>query len=347
MTTDLAEIKANTALTIQGFLGGDKVKTYLEGVMKERAPQFIASLVSLSNLTPGLAQCEPRSLMMCGLKAASLNLPLDNNLGFAYAIPYKNREKGITEAQFQMGYRAFIQLGMRTGLYKSMNVIDIRDGELVLWDALTEDLKLKIIDNEIDREKTPIHGYAAMFELRNGFRKVIYKKRDALLAHGVRFSKAYKSGPWQSDVDAMCKKTLIKELLSKWGPLSTEIMEGIKYDQSVIRETESGATVPDYTDNQDEVVPKQVTYDIPEGMKEDIDNLADILGINEAEKAMELGLAKGDIKKVEAYREKLKAMLSKKEQSGQAEHEQTDNIPKDDLLGLTDTQAAKKIKGAK
>ena len=283
-------------LTVQAFLNLPKVKGYLENLLRERTGQFIASLVSLANLDSKLAKCAPRSIMMCGLKAASLNLPLDNSLGFAYAIPYGDI------AQFQIGYRGFIQLAMRTGIYRSINVIDIREGELKTWDALTETLTLQMLNNEEVRQKTTVAGYAAMFELNNGFRKVIYRRKDDLIAHGKRFSKTFSKGPWQSDTDQMCKKTLVKELLSKWGPLSTEVMEGIKADQAVIQETEAGE-VYEYLDNGSELKPSAYNID-PETLAE-LNSCFDILGYNQAARDMKLAACNGDTEKLANLRAEL------------------------------------------
>ena len=238
-----------TGTTVAGYLNQDTVRKYLENMLHERTGQFVTSLVSLSNLTPGLAKADPKTLMFCGLKAASLNLPLDNNLQFAFAIPYNNKKAGTVEAQFQAGYRAYIQLAQRTGQYSKINVIDVRAGELESWDPFTEELKLVMIDDETKRDKQPVIGYAGMFELVNGFRKVTYWSRSKVDKHARRFSKTFNNGPWQSDFDAMAKKTVLKELLSKWGPLSTEMQEAIKYDQAVIRKDEStGEETPDYVD---------------------------------------------------------------------------------------------------
>lgn len=238
MSTEIQKASA-----VGGFLNHEKIKKHLESMLKERTGQFITSLVSLANLTPGLAKCEPQSIMFCGLKAASMNLPLDNNLGFAYAVPYG------TSAQFQIGYKGLVQLAQRTGQYKSINVIVVKQGELELWDVFTEKLKLILIENDEKRDKQPAVGYAAMFELQNGFRKVSYWTRAKVEAHGKRFSKTYNNGPWKTDFDAMAKKTVLKDLLSKWGPLSTEMQEAIKYDQAVIRkDEETGEDVPEYVD---------------------------------------------------------------------------------------------------
>jgi len=312
------EIKNESLLTVQGFLNVPKVKGYLDNVLKERAGQFITSLVSLVNLETKLQKCKPKSIMMCGLKATSLNLPLDNNLGFAYVVPYGH------EAQFQIGYKGFIQLAMRTGQYRSINVIDIREGELTIWDALTETLTLHNIDDEKTREKAPIIGYAAMYELKNGFRKVIYRKKESLLAHGKRFSKAFTSGPWQSDTDAMCRKTLLKELLSKWGPLSTDIMEGIKADQAIIRDNETtGEQFYDYADAdvESEIVP--ITYDIPEKDLAFIEDCFNTLEVNQAERAMKLAGCKGKPEEVTKLIAELKEKIvhKKAEEKGETKTE--------------------------
>lgn len=250
MSNSTALEKRNNALTISQYLNSDSVKKHVEGILKERAPQLMTSLISLANLTPGLAKCEPKTLLYCGMKAASLNLPLDNNLGFAYAVPYNNNKTRVTEAQFQAGYRAFIQLAQRSGQYKKINVLEIRQGELKTWDPFTEELELVLIEDIDKREKLAVIGYAGMFELLNGFKKVTYWPKDRILKHAKRFSKTFNKGPWQTDFDAMAKKTVIKELISKWGPMSIQLQETVKFDQSVIRENDDGAEIPDYIDAQ-------------------------------------------------------------------------------------------------
>jgi recombination protein RecT len=275
MSTALAT-KDNAIKTVAQYLNSENTKKYLEGVLKDRAGQFITSLVSLSTLTPGLAKCDPKTLMYCGLKAASMNLPLDNNLGFAYALPYKSKRQingewvEVTEAQFQAGYRTFVQLAQRTGQYKNINVLEIRQGELKKWDPFTEEIVLELIQDPELREKAVVIGYAGMFELVNGFRKVVYWTKEKVIKHAKRFSKTYNAkedrfasfnkykkewipSPWESDTDQMCKKTVLKDMISKWGPMSTEMAEAIKYDQSVIRKDDDGNEHPEYVDVSFEV----------------------------------------------------------------------------------------------
>ena len=243
MSTALAKANDSGVRTVAQYLNADNTKKYLESVLKERAGQFITSLVSLSNLTPGLMKCEPKTLMYCGLKAASLNLPLDNNLGFAYAVPYGSN------AQFQLGYKGYIQLAQRTGLYKRLNVMEIKAGELKKWDPLTEEIELELIPDIDKRETLTTTGYAGLFELVNGYRKVVYWSRPRVERHAKKFSKTFNNGPWKSEFDAMARKTVIKDLLSKWGPLTTEMAEAIKFDNSVIQKDETtGVEYPDYVD---------------------------------------------------------------------------------------------------
>ncbi len=248
MSTSLT--KKDTALTISQYLNNDSVKKHVEGILKERAPQLMTSLISLANLTPGLAKCDPKTLLYCGMKAASLNLPLDNNLGFAYAIAYRNNKTGTVEAQFQAGYRAYIQLAQRSGQYKKINVLDVRQGELKAWNPFTEELELVLIEDVDKREKLPIVGYAGIFELLNGFQKVTYWPKDRITKHAKRFSKTFNKGPCQTDFDAMARKTVIKELISRWGPMSIQLQDAVKFDQSVIREADDGTEIPDYIDAQ-------------------------------------------------------------------------------------------------
>jgi recombination protein RecT len=228
--------------TMAQYLNRDGVKKYLDSVLNERSGQLITSLVSMSKLVPKMSAVQPETLLNCGLKAASMNLPLDNNLGFAYAVPYGD------SATFQIGYKGLVQLAQRTGQYKLINVVDVRVGELEKWDMFTEELRLVPIEDAEKREKQPVVGYAAMFELLNGYSKKVYWTRARVEAHGKRFSKAFTSGPWKSDFDAMAKKTVLKDLLSKWGPLSTEMQQALKFDQAVIRKDADGEEIPEYVD---------------------------------------------------------------------------------------------------
>jgi len=151
-------------------------------------------------------------------------------------------------------YRGFVQLAMRTGQYKSMNVINIHEGELISWDPFTEEIELKMIQDQEARAKFPIIGYASVFILLNGFKKVSYWPEARVLAHAKRFSKAFNSGPWKTDYNAMARKTVLKDMLSHWGPASTEIAEAVKFDQSVVKRGDDGSEYPDYVDGTSEEI---------------------------------------------------------------------------------------------
>jgi recombination protein RecT len=277
-------VKNEEVLTMRAYLEQPNIKIYIRELLKEKAGAWETSMITLWQGDQRLQKCKKLSVVMCGLKAAALNLPLENNLGYAYAIPYGE------EATFQLGYKAFVQLAMRTGLFVKLNVIEVKEGELLSWEPLSELIEYKALDN---RESIATIGFCAYFKLTNGFEKVIFRKKEELLAHGKRFSKAYlkKDAPWQTDTDAMCRKTLLKELLSKWAPLSADVIAGIKADQAVIRPTETGE-VYEYPDaGHEEEAP---TYDIPAHALAELHSYFDTLGINEAERAMRLGACKGD-----------------------------------------------------
>lgn len=261
--------------TIGNYLNNGNIRKFLESMFKERTGSFITSLVSLQNLNKSLQGCEPNSLMMCGLKAASLSLPLDPNLGQAYPVPYNDRKRGIKEAQFQIGYKGYVQLAMRTGRYKKIVVTDIRDGEVVTIDPITETYEFNPILDEAERLKKRIIGYYAMFELLDGFRKEIYWTIEKVIAHAKRYSKTFSDGPWQTNQDEMCKKTLIRQLIPKWGPMSVELQEAVKSDMAVLRidETTGEELPPDYKDNpQNDVIEAEytVTSKAQEDLQQDV-----------------------------------------------------------------------------
>ena len=196
------------------------------------------------------------SLVYAGLKATALDLPLDPNLGFAYVIPFKNNKKGVTEAQFQIGYKGFIQLAIRSGQFLLINVTDIREGELKGEDILTGEMSFSRVP---DRESKPVVGYAAFFKLTNGFSKTMYMTVGEVKAHAGRYSQTYsskneyirKASKWDTDFDAMAKKTVLKLLLSKYAPLSVEMQNAIQNDQAVIDDQGEAQ----YLDNPEEQQP--------------------------------------------------------------------------------------------
>lgn len=229
---------------------------YIADVLGEKKNSFCSNLTSLVANNKNLQACEPVTLLYAGIKATALNLPLDSNLGFAYVIPYKNIREGKTEAQFQIGYKGIIQLAVRSGQFKTINVTEVREGELKEFDLLSGTMRFEANPN---RDTLPIIGYVAHFELVNGFKKSLYMTSSQIEAHAVKYSQTYSSrdarikasSKWTTEFDMMAKKTVLKLLLSRYAPLSVEMQQAVKYDQSVIRD-ESGT--PDYVDNEVEDV---------------------------------------------------------------------------------------------
>lgn len=221
--------KAQTPLqAFNGFMMNPNTQDYLKSVLKEKSASFMNNMVALVANNKALQPCKPASIMYVGLKATALGLPLDQNLGFAYAIPYKDNKAGETVAQFQMGYKGFIQLALRTGQFSTINATDIREGEISSINRLTGEITFADVP---DRAGRKIVGYAAFFRLTNGFRKTLYMSVEEITEHAKRYSQTFKSeysrksSKWTTDFDAMATKTVIKLLLSKYAPLSVEMQE--------------------------------------------------------------------------------------------------------------------------
>jgi recombination protein RecT len=231
---------------------------YLDNLLHERKGQFVSNLTALVANKTELQECEPYTLMFAALKATALNLPIEPALGMAHVIPYKNKKKGVTEAQFQLGYKGFQQLALRTGQYKIINTTEVRQGEIGKRNRLTGEIEFCFIENEAERLKAPIIGYVNYFRLLNGFESTFYMSREEAEAHALRYSQTYKSttsyikeqSKWTTDFDAMAMKTVIKLNISKNGVLSVELADAIKADQSVMREENKY----DYVDNEQEKI---------------------------------------------------------------------------------------------
>ncbi|PRR77662.1 recombination and repair protein RecT [Clostridium liquoris] len=209
--------------TVKGLLESPAIKKRFEEVLKQRAPQYMSSIVNLVNGDANLKKCDQMSVIASCMVAATLDLPVDKNLGYAWVVPYGNK------AQFQLGYKGYVQLALRTGQYKSINVIEIHEGELIEWNPLTEELRIDFEKKKSDA----IIGYAGYFELINGFRKSTYWTKEQITKHKNKFSKS--DFGWKKDFDAMAKKTVLRNMLSKWGILSIEMQNAYTADQETIK----------------------------------------------------------------------------------------------------------------
>lgn len=219
---------------LKALLKSDTIKHKFEEVLKDRSQGFTASVLSLVNNDSYLSQSEPMSIITGAMTAATLDLPLDKNLGYAYLVPFKDKNKGyIQVAQFVLGYKGYIQLAQRSGQYKALNVIEVYEGELKSWNKLTEEIEFDPEGKVSDK----VIGYVGYFKLVNGFEKTTYWTRDEIESHRIRNNKGKDakalSGVWRSDYDAMAKKTVLRNLLSKWGILSIQMQTAQITDESV------------------------------------------------------------------------------------------------------------------
>lgn len=245
--------------TVKGLIDNPSIKKRFEGVLKEKAPQYMSSIVNLVNSDTNLQKCEGMSVIASCMVAATMDLPVDKNLGYAWVVPYGNR------AQFQMGYKGYIQLALRTGQYKSINVVEIREGELVSWNPLTEEIEVDFNKRESDS----VIGYAGYFKLINGFEKTVFWTKEEVNNHANKFSKTVnsKNSVWKSNFDAMAKKTVLRNLLSKWGILSIEMQKAYTADENLINKDliddieNVQANVEDIQEENDGVVDVDYTVD--------------------------------------------------------------------------------------
>lgn len=246
--------KQNQRLGLTAYLTQDAVKNQINNVIGGKdGTKFIASVVSAVNNNSMLQECTNASILSAALLGQSLNLSPSPQLGQYYMVPFNDKEKGKV-AQFQLGYKGYIQLAIRSGQYKKLNVLAIKEGELVRFDPLNEEIEVRLIEDEEAREAAETVGYYAMFEYTNGFRKAIYWSKKKMEAHALKYSAGYRAKKgftfWEKDFDAMAFKTMLRQLISKWGIMSIEMASAYEADMAVINEDGS----KDYVDNQPDVI---------------------------------------------------------------------------------------------
>lgn len=242
-------------MPFSAFMTQDAVKNKINQMVGGKDGQrFITAIISAVNTNPELAACDKNSIVSAALLGESLKLSPSPQLGQYYMVPYNDTKRGCKVAQFQLGYKGYVQLAIRSGYYKKINVLAIKEGELVKFDPLEEEIEVNLIDDEQEREQAETIGYYAMFEYHNGFRKAIYWSREKMEAHANQYSKGYKARKgytfWEKDFDGMAYKTMLRQLISKWGIMSIELQNAIEKDAAVIGEDMQ----PEYIDNQPEVV---------------------------------------------------------------------------------------------
>lgn len=217
-----------------------------------RARRFIASISSAVATTPALQDCDAGTILSGALLGEALNLSPSPQLGQYYLVPFKDKNKGKV-ATFILGYKGYIQLAIRSGNYKKINVIEIKEGELEEFDLMSEEIKVNMIQDDELRENTPTAGYYAMFEYLNGFKKAIYWSKNKMLAHADKYAPAFNkkgyellqagkvkeedmwkySSHWYKNFDDMAKKTMLRQLISRWGIMSIEMREAFEKDETI------------------------------------------------------------------------------------------------------------------
>ena len=214
----------------------------------KRAAKFIAAISSAVATNSSLQQCDAGSILSGALLGEALNLSPSPQLGQYYLVPFKDK------AQFQLGYKGYIQLAIRSGQYKDIDVIEVRDGEYLGRDKITGKHQFEFIEDEVERDNKPIIGYMAYFEYLNGFYKNLYWSKEKMQKHALEYSQAYasdiKKGTnysfWSKDFNGMAFKTMLRQLISKWGIMSIDMQEALTKDMSVVKEDGTY----DYVDNQ-------------------------------------------------------------------------------------------------
>lgn len=264
--------------TFSMFIGQDAIKKQINNIVGgENGQRFITSIISAVSTNPTLSECSHPTILSAALLGESLRLSPSPQLGQYYMVPFKKKAKfdkggNLIEpetmvATFVLGYKGYIQLAIRSGYYRKINVISIKEGELVSYNPLDEELQVKLIEDDEVRENTPTIGYYAMFEYTNGFRKSIYWSKKKMLAHADKYSPAFDANSlaqleqgqvpekdmwkfssfWYKDFDGMAHKTLLRQLISKWGIMSIEMQKAFEADDAIICED----LTPDFVDNNE------------------------------------------------------------------------------------------------
>lgn len=257
VNNSLTKTAPKQRLGMAAYLNQDAVKGQINSILGgKRGVSFITSIVSAVQSTPALQECTQPSILQAALLGESLNLSPSASLGQFWIVPYNNRKKGVKEAQFQLGANGYKQLAMRTGQYRDIDFLEIHEGEYKGRDKHTGKQVFEFIEDDDEREALPVIGYMAYFELINGFRKSVYWTKSKMERHADQYSQAFSleayrrlqngeipsgemwkySSYWYSNFAGMAEKTLIKHLLSKWGILSTELIQAMDADMAVIND---------------------------------------------------------------------------------------------------------------
>ena len=252
MSNEITKVNENTKIGFTKYITSTLVSKKVNEIIgdEKRGARFISSIISAVNANPSLKECDNASILSGALLGESLNLSPSPQLGNYYLVPFADKDRGKV-ATFQLGYKGYIQLAIRSGQYKKLNVLAIKEGELIKYDPLNEEIEVQLIDDEEKREKAKTVGYYAMFEYTNGFRKTMYWSKAKMEKHALQYSKGYQAKKgytfWEKDFDAMAFKTMLRQLISKWGIMSIDMQNAYESDMAYIKEDGS----KEYVDNED------------------------------------------------------------------------------------------------
>ena len=251
-----------TKQNFKAFITADGVKNRINQVIGSKDGQrFITAITSVVSNNPDLADCDHNTILNAAMVGEALKLSPSPQLGQYYIVPFKDNKHGRKVATFILGYKGYIQLAVRSGQYKKLNVVAIKEDELKSYNPLDEEIEVNLIENEEQREQAKTIGYYAMFEYTNGFKKTLYWSRAKMEAHALKYSKGYdaKKGYtfWEKDFDGMAFKTMLRQLIGKWGIMSIDIQKGLENDGAVI--ADDGTTTYVEADFEPVTTPEQNT----------------------------------------------------------------------------------------
>lgn len=235
-------VKKTQKAGITTFLNSMNVVSNIDQALgKDNRQRFITGVISAVNNNAALQECTNQSILSGALLGESLKLSPSPQLGHYYLVPFNDKVKGKV-AQFQLGYKGYIQLAIRSGQYKKLNVLAIKEGELEYFDPLNEEIKINLmVDKWDEREEAETIGYYAMFELVNGFKKAIYWSKKQMEAHAIKYSQGYKAKKgytfWEKNFDGMAYKTMLRQLISKWGIMSIDLQNAFEHDMTFTDES--------------------------------------------------------------------------------------------------------------
>lgn len=282
--SQLQTVKPKFSVAIQS----DTYKNLINRTLgdKDKATRFIASISSAVATNKALQECDAGTILSGALLGESLNLSPSPQLGQYYLVPFNDSKKRCKVAQFQLGYKGYIQLAIRSGQYKKLNVLAIKKGELIRYDPLNEEIEVKLIEDEEERENAETIGYYAMFEYTNGFKKSLYWSKRKMLSHADKYSQAFSlnatkgkypkvayqdyeagnydkkdewlySSYWYKDFDGMAYKTMLRQLISKWGIMSIDMQQAMEQDMATINTDGTYEYVDNEVNTQFEAVEEQ------------------------------------------------------------------------------------------